>query len=149
MAFDNRDRIPPIKVVMTPFPWFIHVEDLLLHAREVMEEHGIRHLPVTRAGKLVGVVSARDIALLLDPRQPRERLEALTVADACVLDAYVVDLAAPLDRVLFEMAERHIGSALVTKKGKLAGIFTVTDACRTFADFLRARFPRDGGDEAA
>jgi hypothetical protein len=34
------------------------------------------------------------------------------------------------------------------RRGKLVGIFTVTDACRLFADWLRARFPH-GGDEAA
>ena len=38
------------------------------------------------------------------------------------------------------MAGRHIGSALVVKGEKLAGIFTMTDACRVLADLLRARF---------
>ena len=38
----------------------------------------------------------------------------------------------------------HIGSALVTKHGKLVGIFTVTDVCRVFAEFLKSlRLPDD------
>jgi hypothetical protein len=35
------------------------------------------------------------------------------------------------------MAERHIGSALVTKHGKLVGMFTSTDACRALVQVLR------------
>ena len=73
---------------------------------------------------------------------------SLKVRDACVIDAYVVDLSAPLDRVLAEMAERHIGSVLVVKRGKLAGIFTSSDACNHFGRFL-AQFFDAGGDEVA
>lgn len=149
MAYRNWDRIPPIKAVMTPFPWYIHLEDGLEHARDVMREHDIRHLPVTNRGALVGVVTDRDVQLLLGPGRVAEGRDALKVEDACVPGAYVVDLSVPLDRVLREMAERHIGSALITKNGKLAGIFTATDACRCLAEYLGARFPTPGGDEAA
>jgi CBS domain-containing protein len=40
------------------------------------------------------------------------------------------------------MAKRHIGSAIITKKEKLAGIFTSTDACRALAKLLG---PTDAG----
>jgi len=40
------------------------------------------------------------------------------------------------------MAEKHIDSVLATKNGKLAGVFTSTDACRCFAEFLRDGFPK-------
>jgi len=36
------------------------------------------------------------------------------------------------------MANRRIGSVIVAQNGKVAGLFTVTDACRCFADRLRA-----------
>ena len=40
--------------------------------------------------------------------------------------------------------------AVVVKDGRLAGIFTMTDAFRGFAEFLRTQFPSSaGGDEAA
>jgi hypothetical protein len=51
------------------------------------------------------------------------------------------------------MAERHIGSALVVKGEKLAGIFTATDAFRGFAQLLRTHYTPspndddDGGDD--
>ena len=50
--------------------------------------------------------------------------------------------------VLANMARRHIGSTLVTKQGKLAGLFTVTDACRVFADYLQDELPHGGSDVA-
>lgn len=142
------DHIPSVMAVMTPFPWFIEIEDRLQRAVEVMAAHDIRHLPVTRDGQLVGVVSERDIQLVESGAESGAR-DALRVRDACVLDAYVVDVGEPLDGVLLEMARRHIGSTLVVKHGKLAGILTVTDACRAFGEFLRACFPPDDGDEAA
>ena len=60
-----------------------------------------------------------------------------------------MDLSEPLDRVLSKMARLQVGSVLVVKEDRLAGIFTVTDACRSFAECLRAQFPGEGGDEAA
>jgi acetoin utilization protein AcuB len=53
-----------------------------------------------------------------------------------VKDCYVVDIATPLAAVLRHMAAERIGSAVVTRKGKLAGVFTANDACRAFADYL-------------
>ncbi|NOZ77382.1 MAG: CBS domain-containing protein [Euryarchaeota archaeon] len=39
----------------------VHATTLLSEALEVMSEKGIRHLPVTDGGRLVGIVTARDI----------------------------------------------------------------------------------------
>jgi acetoin utilization protein AcuB len=150
MATNRRpDHIPAVAWAMTPFPWFIHVEDRLERAKEVMREQDIRHLPVTRDGELVGIVTARDIQLAESITSDPARREALSVEDVSVLEPYVVDIGQRLDHVLVEMAERRIGSALVTRHGKLAGIFTVTDACRAFGEFLREMFPEGPGDEAA
>jgi CBS domain-containing protein len=143
------DRIPPVKSVMTPFPWFIHIGDPLARAKEVMEQQGIRHLPVTEGDEPVGVVTARDIRLLESAIQDPQRRAALSVRDACVLEAFVVETSEPLDRVLLEMARHHVGSVLVVKGKKLAGIFTVTDVCRSYGEFLRAMFPAPPDDEVA
>jgi hypothetical protein len=47
------------------------------------------------------------------------------------------------------MARRHIGSAIVMRRGKLAGIFTAVDACRILSEYLDALFPSSGGNAAA
>jgi len=132
--------IPPVKAVMTPFPYWVDIEVPLAKARAMMEEHAISHLPVTRAGLLVGVLGRRDL----------ERAgESMThVRDVCRTGPYVVGLSEPLDRVLLHMAEHRLDSVLVVKEGRLAGIFTVTDACRHFGKLLRSLFPA-GGDDVA
>ena len=47
------------------------------------------------------------------------------------------------------MAAGHFDSVLVVRRTKLAGIFTVTDACQRFGDFLRNQVRRGGGSDAA
>ncbi len=107
-------------------------------AEDLMTDHEVRHLPVTDKEMLVGVLSDRDIAFMSNAGEGDLR-DLLYVRDVCSLDIYSVERDEPLDRVLSEMADRHIGSAIVTDGGKLAGVFTATDACRHFAEFLRSR----------
>jgi acetoin utilization protein AcuB len=133
------ERIPPIKAVMTPFPHSVEIDDSIETARKVMSANAIRHLAVTEEGRLVGVVSAREIELATGVR---------VVGDIKLAGAYVVELNERLDRVLLAMAKSHLGSALVVKRGKLVGIFTTSDACRIFGECLRNIFPNDD-DEAA
>jgi len=139
-------RIPSIGQVMTPFPYAIELDQRVSEARVLMEEHAVRHLPVTSEGKLVGVVTDRDIGLAVGP-PPVPPEQDLLVRALSIPDPYTVAFHTPLDGVLLEMARRHIGSTLVTRKGKLVGIFTSTDACRLFAHHLRGEGPQ--GDEAA
>jgi CBS domain-containing protein len=94
-------------------------------------------------------VSDRDIKLVLGPDFAYPKESETRVRDVMVRDAYVVDLETRLDEVLHHMSMHHLGSAIVTREGKLAGVFTTTDACRHFAEYLREQFRRSGGDDAA
>jgi len=142
-------RIPAIKSVMTPFPYSVDEGATVDIALEFMREHQIRHLPVTADGQLAGMISDRDIKLMLGPDFAYLKGNELRVRDAMVQDAYIVDLGTRLDEVLQHMAEQQLGSAIVTRKGKLAGVFTVTDACQAFAEHLREQLRRAGGNTAA
>ena len=138
-----------IKSAMTPFPYSVDIRASIPEAQEFMREHKIRHLPVTEEGALIGVVSDRDIKLLLGPDFDYPDPGELKVGDAMVEETYVVDLETPLQTVVEHMAEQRQGSALVTRHGKLAGVFTSTDACRVLAEFLASQNPSTGGSEAA
>ena len=142
-------RIPAVKTAMTPFPYSVDAGATLDEALEFMRKHNIRHLPVTEDGVLAGMVSDRDIKLILGPDFAYPSGSELKVAEAMVRDAYIVDLDTRLDTVVAHMAEEHLGSAIVTRKDKLAGVFTVTDACRVLAEFLREQLRRSGGGSAA
>jgi acetoin utilization protein AcuB len=130
------NEAPKLKNLMTPFPYSVDAEAPLDAAVEFMRRHKIRHLPVTTKGALTSVVSDRDIKLVLGPDFASPSSRELKVRDAMVKDCYIVDLATPLAAVLRHMATQRIGSAVVTRRGKLAGVFTASDACRTFADYL-------------
>jgi len=137
---------PKLKDVMTPFPYSVDAEAPIEAAIEFMRSHNIRHLPVTAKGALTSLVSDRDIKLVLGPDFAYPSDRELKVRDAMVKDCYVVDLATPLAAVLRHMATQRIGSAVVTRRGKLAGVFTTNDACRTFADYLEDVAAIDGDD---
>jgi acetoin utilization protein AcuB len=131
-------KIPPVESVMTSFVLSVEIDEPVRAAEDIMIDHEIRHLPVTDSGMLVGVVSDRDIAFMSGAVEA-DLKKLLLVRDVCSLDVYSVERGEPLDRVLSEMADRHIGSAIVTDEGKVVGVFTATDACRHFAEFLRSR----------
>jgi len=114
-----------------------------------MVHHEVRHLPVKEGDRLVGVLTDRDLKRALDPDLGLSPKDELFVRDVSLPDAYTVDTNEPLDRVLEEMTSRHLGSVLVTSHGRLAGIFTATDACRVLCGHLRALGPPRPGDHAA
>jgi CBS domain-containing protein len=131
---------PKIKSVMTPFPHSVDVRDRIGVARKLMLENHVHHLPVTHGHKLDGIITDRDIKLLLGPELGSPDPRELTVEDAYIQDGYTVDLDTPLADVAQTMAQRHIGAAVVTKGGRLAGIFTASDACRELARQLKDRY---------
>lgn len=124
--------------VMTAHLHTIGEDAPLRQARAVMVAHDIHHLPVVHEGRCVGLLSDRDVKRALDPNLGLPPEDELFVRDVCRDDVYAVTADAPLERVLREMAGRHIGSALVVESGQVRGILTTSDACRLFADFLHA-----------
>lgn len=131
---------PSLARAMTPFPYSVDIDDCLEAAIKLMQAHNIRHVPVTSRSRVIGVVTDRDIKAA---QRLLPELQNFPVRTAYEDTPYVVDIDTRLDAVLTDMAERQIGSAIVTRREKLVGIFTCIDACRTFAAYLRAQ----GGDE--
>ncbi|MDP2341874.1 MAG: CBS domain-containing protein [Deltaproteobacteria bacterium] len=120
---------PLLKTSMTHHPHSIRLDESVATARKLMGTLNVRHLPVLKAGTLVGVISDRDLKLV-------NAAAHVTVEDLCVDDPICVDVDTSLFVVASIMAEKRVGSVLVTDGGKLAGIFTTTDACRVLAETL-------------
>lgn len=142
-------KIPSIKSVMSPFPYWIDIQAPLTDAENMMLEHGISHLPVKEKGEIVGVIASFDIEHAKGDSPVNKTFGQLLVQDVCVMNPYIVDMDEPLDNVVLHLSNHHIGSALVVKGGRLAGVFTVNDACRCFAEYLRDQFRNLGGDDIA
>lgn len=102
-------------------------------AYELMRKHRIHHLPVLDGGKLVGLVSHRDLALV-DGLENLDTSE-IAVEDAMSADVFSVPEDAPVGEVAHRMANERFGSAIVQRGGQIVGIFTTTDALRAL-DFL-------------
>jgi acetoin utilization protein AcuB len=103
----------------------------IAEAARLMRQHDIRHLPVVKKGKIVGILSRDDVHLIetLEDVDPKR----VTVDEAMTEDPYVVEPDEPIHSVAKEMAARKIGSAVVAHGGKLLGIFTTTDALLALA----------------
>lgn len=132
--------IPTVQKYMTMSPHSIGLEQTLAKAHAVMREHGIRHLPVLRAQKLMGLVTERDLRLVeslpdVDPTK-------VSVEEAMSPVVYAVEPDQPLDEVVATMAEHKYGSAVVMQNGKVVGIFTTVDVCRALAELLHSRLAK-------
>lgn len=115
-------------VLMTPQPLTIGRKETLMTAHRLMNAHRIRHLPVLEHGELIGVISQRDLYFLETIRGVD--LDKDVVEDAMTTETYEVGPNDPIATVTREMARHRYGCAVVTERGKVAGIFTATDALR-------------------
>lgn len=111
-------------------------EQPLSRAHELMRELRIRHLPVLEGGKLVGLVSQRDLHLIetlsdVDPSK-------VPVEEAMMPSPYLVGPDAPVLEVVRVMTRRKIGSAVVMQGERVVGVFTTIDALRLLGDLLEA-----------
>ncbi|MFL5357291.1 CBS domain-containing protein [Archangium sp.] len=106
----------------------------LSEAHRLMNEHTIRHLPVLEGGRLVGVVSMRDLHLIetLKGVDPKE----VAVEEAMAQEAYAVPPGTELLEVVRTMAMHKYGSAVVARNGRVEGIFTTIDALKALESLL-------------
>jgi acetoin utilization protein AcuB len=123
-----------IESFMTRSVYTIGTKSPLAEAHRLMNEHAIRHLPVLEGGRLIGMLSQRDLHLIetLKDVDPKEVL----VEEAMSQDAYTVGPEASLEEVAREMALHKYGSAVVVRGGQVLGIFTTTDALRALDTVL-------------
>jgi acetoin utilization protein AcuB len=126
---------PTVRKYMTVSPVVIASGKSLTEAHQLMREKKIRHLPVVDDGRLVGLVSQRDLYLLETLKDVDQGTE--TVEEAMTPEPYTVGPDVPLDDVAVTMAEHRFGSAVVVERGAVIGVFTTTDALAALASILR------------
>ncbi len=113
-------------------------------ALAMMRDHQIRHIPVQDGGKLMGVLTDRDLKLATSFANGEE----LTAEDVMTPDPYTVAPETPMDKVVLEMAEHKYGCAIVQQgNAKVVGIFTTVDVLRVLGEVLET-FYKNGGESA-
>jgi len=109
---------------------------------ELMRERDVRHVPILESGKIVGIVSDRDIRLYvadLFQSQGETEIEAnrraLTIRNIMQTKPLQVDPSADVDEVVDLLLEYRIGAVLVSdSEGTLRGIVSYEDILRAYRD---------------
>lgn len=129
--------IPVVQKYMTYVPKSIGFDRPISLAINLMNEMQIRHLPVLKEGKLVGVLTDRDIKLITSFKDVNP--ETTVVEEACTFDPYFTKPSTPMNEVVSQMANKKYGCAVVVDNGKLVGILTETDVYKAFSELLETR----------
>jgi acetoin utilization protein AcuB len=128
-----------VKDIMTTGPVTVPLEMPVLDAQQLMAKGRFRHLLVTEGGRLLGIVTDRDIRLNLpspatslsvwEVNYLLARLTVESVMKKAVITVEPERDAAEAARI---MLEHKIGALPVTDAGFIVGIVTETDMLRAF-----------------
>lgn len=113
-------------------PLVVSPHDRLIHARRMMLDRDVGRLPVMDRGKLVGILSDRDVANalrafrdLVTSSQQESRIKNLLVVDVMKQDVKSVYVDTPLEEVRKTiLSENRGGLPVLNHKNELVGIIT-------------------------
>ena len=134
-----------VKDLMQDSVYAVSQDDMIDRVFFLLHYEKIRHLPVVKKGKVVGIVTDRDLYKALGPKS---NSNGITKVNGEVVQYFIPrkvrnimhrgvitiepDENAALAASL--MAEQKVGALPVVHKGKLAGIITATDILKVFAE---------------
>jgi acetoin utilization protein AcuB len=110
-------------------------EASVAEALTLCRERRIRHIPIVEEGRLVGIVSDRDLrdaSPALGDAERASTLQEIRVGDVMTREVSTADPQDPIENVAQEMYELKIGSLPVVaeEEEKLLGIVTSSDVMR-------------------
>jgi len=115
--------------------------DSLQLAKDIMTLGRVRHFPVLDEGKVVGVVSQRDLykaslgsVMKYGEKAQRAFLEGIAVKEVMSDPAVTIAPHASVQEAARLMTEKKIGCLLVLEGVKLVGIITETDMLKLVAE---------------
>jgi acetoin utilization protein AcuB len=134
--------------LMTSIPTSITPDSSLRTVIAVMKAAGCRQLPVLDQGKLVGIITDRDIRTVLNSPivlhgrwQDEALLDKVTAENAMTPDPITVPPDTPAYRAAEMLSTYKFGALPVVDGDLVVGIITVTD----FLNYIAKKGPRDGG----
>jgi CBS domain-containing protein len=115
------------------FPLTSNPNDRLVHARRMMLDRGVGRLPVVEGGRLVGIISERDVAKSLrafrdlndTASKQYARIYNILVSDVMTHDVKYVHADTPLDEVKkIILTDNRGGLPVLSKSDEVVGMIT-------------------------
>jgi acetoin utilization protein AcuB len=117
---------------MTREPETIEPQDLVSRAAHKMQAGGFRRLPVVSDGKLVGIITDRDL------RQHRGHFEQTKTNGVMTENPITATASMTVEEAAQLMLKHQIGGLPVISEGRLVGMITVSDVLNAFLDVMGA-----------
>lgn len=118
----------------------------IMDALELMKSKGIRRTPVMKDGKLVGIISDKDLlnaapsdATSLSVWELNYLLGKISVSEIMTKNVFTVTEDTPIEEAAYLMAAKKIGGLPVMSDGHLVGLITETDLFRIFLELMGAQ----------
>jgi acetoin utilization protein AcuB len=131
---------------MTADPQTVTAATPVMEAMQRLRDGGYRRLPVVREGKLVGIVTDRDLkeatpskATSLSVYELNYLLSKLTIKDVMTAPVMTIGPDDAIEEAALVMETHRVSGLPVVDHGKLVGILTITDLLRAFVRFLGLR----------
>ena len=135
----NAPKILTVGDCMSVDPATVAPQDSLQRVIELLRRRDIRAVPVVEDGRLVGIVTDRDVRqvapaypLFRDEEEIRRYSENLTVTAAMSADPMTVAPVTPLVEAAKILETYRISSLPVVEGFRVVGIISVTDLLRVF-----------------
>ena len=129
-----------VRELMTTDVTTVGRNDELTIADDVMKMKRLRHLPVVEEGRLVGILTQRDLfhaalstALNFGEKAQKGFLKTVVVKEVMTDEVLTIDPGADVKEAARRMIEHKIGCLPVVENGKLVGIVSETDLLRLVA----------------
>jgi acetoin utilization protein AcuB len=135
------NRVKRVRDCMTCDPATVGPNDSLQRVVELLRRRDIRSVPVLEDGRLIGIVTDRDVRqvapaypLFRDEDEIRRYTENLTVTAAMTADPMTIAPDRPLIEAAKVLETYRISSLPVVDGIELVGVLTVTDLLRAFVE---------------
>jgi acetoin utilization protein AcuB len=144
-------RVPQVSDYMTSDPMTLSPEDSLQQALETMRLRGVRRLPVTVGGMLVGIVTEGDLkraqpSMLTESQEGFDRvMQGTQVSRIMIQNPVTVTAETPLLEAAETLYNTKYGALPVISGGRVVGILTDNDLVRALVDVLRGEKPGEQG----
>ncbi len=126
-----------VREIMMGSPVTLKPEDTLDLANDIISLGRIRHIPVVEDGRLVGLLSERDLMgaaattiFRLKQKSKSALLKSVLIKDVMKKKVVTVKPDTPIKGAVHLMKEKTIGCVPVVSEGALVGLVTTTDILR-------------------